>query len=205
MKKAFIAISTSFLLSWAQVPVRAETKIPKCTRNQTTKLYVNRIKGTGQHWNLVNDAEERFSKVVLTKSTYINKEFLTLESEELRQYAENYARYLAQKEFILWLDPDGKDRERISGAVAIAANMLELCLVNSSQLLIAMEFTLLGNGLAALLLDYEDLLGNASKVPIPATEAEWDKWDAKMDEMQNHADKIDKNIENFLINNFGGQ
>ena len=108
MKKGFIAISTAFLLSWAQVPVRAETKIPKCTKNQTTKLM-----GTTQHWNLVNDAEERFAKVVLTKSVYINKEFLALESEELRQYAENYARYLAQKEFILWLDPDDKDRENL--------------------------------------------------------------------------------------------
>ena len=205
MKKGFIAISTAFLLSWAQVPVRAETKIPKCTRNQTTKFYVNQKKGTGRHWTFVKDAEERLSKVVLTTSEYINKEFLTLEREELRQYAENYARYLAQKEFILWLDPDGKDRERISRVVTIAANMLELCLVNSSQLLITMELTLLGSNLANLLIDYEDLVDNASKGPIPATESEWDKWDAKMDEMENHADKMQKNIENFLINNFAGQ
>ena len=68
-----------------------------------------------------------------------------------------------------------------------------------------MELTLLGSNLANLLIDYEDLVDNASNGPIPATEAEWDKWDAKVDEMENHADKILKNIENFLINNFGGQ
>ena len=68
--------------------------------------------------------------------------------------------------------------ERESQAVvAIAANMLELCLLNSSQLLITMELTLLGSNLAPLLIDYEDLVDNASNgQAIPATEAEWDKF-----------------------------
>ena len=88
--------------------------------------------------------------------------------------------------------------ERISSAVAIAANMLELCLVNSSQLLIIMELTSLGNGLAALLLDYENMLDSILEAPTPATEAEWDKFEAEMIE-------IDMNIENYLIKNFSGQ
>ena len=205
MKKAFIAISTAFLLSWAQAPARAETKIPKCDRNQTTKLYELDKKSNGQLSNMVYDPEG-ISKAGITKSVHINDKFLTLGKEELHHYAENYARYLAQKEFALWLDSGSNDKGNSSSVlVAIAAKMLELCHVNNSQLLIKMELTTLGSGLANLLIDYENMLDSMLKAPTPATEAEWDKFEAEWIEIENHAEKLEVNIENYLIKNFSGQ
>ena len=190
MKKAFIAISTAFLLSWAQVPVRAETKIPKCSRSDL----LNHSLG----YKIDKVSDNNF-KLVVALSVYINEKVLSLKNKRLVQYAENYARYLAQKDLARFIDSEDKDG-LTQKRVALGSRVLKLCRADRSELLIAMEISSLDNEWADLMIDYEELVNT-----LPPTNVSDAEYERLIDMNESRLLKQLQNIERLLIKNFRGQ
>ena len=94
-------------------------------------------------------------------SVYINEKVLSLKNKRLVQYAENYARYLAQKDLARFIDSEDKDG-LTQKRVALGSRVLKLCRADRSELLIAMEISSLDNEWANLIIDYEELVNTAT-------------------------------------------
>ena len=83
-----------------QAPARAETKIPKCTRSD--------LHNHSLGYKIDKVSDNNFNLLVAL-SVYINEKVLSLKNKRLVQYAENYARYLAQKDLARFIDSEDKD------------------------------------------------------------------------------------------------
>ena len=129
----------------------------------------------------------------------IDGKVLSLKNKRLVQYAENYARYLAQKDLVRFMDSEDKDG-LTQKRVALGSRVLKLCRADRSELLIAMEISSLDNEWANLIIDYEELVNT-----LPPTNVSDAEYERLIDMNESRFLKQLQNIERFLINNFSGQ